>query len=112
MLKPFLSAIALVGLMLGTPVLASAQNAPAPDASNMPAHSMRHHHPRMRALLSSLDLTADQKTQIKGFMKSYRESRESGTPETREQFLGQIESVLTPDQKSKLESEMHQSRQD
>jgi Spy/CpxP family protein refolding chaperone len=61
----------------------------------------------MRAALSSLDLTADQQTQIKGFMKSFRDSRQTSTPETRKQLLAQIEGVLTPDQQGKFEAGMH-----
>jgi Spy/CpxP family protein refolding chaperone len=108
--KVFFLAISLVGLFFAAPGWGSAQNAPAPDVSAMPSQdgSMHRHHHGMRGELKSLDLTPDQKAQIKGFMKSYRESRDSANPETRKQLLSQIESVLTPDQKAKLESEMPQ----
>jgi Spy/CpxP family protein refolding chaperone len=106
-----LAPLALAGALLGASVAAFAQAAPAPaaapqNADGAPTPAM-HHHSKMRAVLSSLDLTADQQTQIKGFMKSFRDSRQTSTPETRKQLLAQIEGVLTPDQQGKFEAGMH-----
>jgi len=106
-----LAPLALAGALLGGSVAAFAQAAPAPAAApqntdGAPAPAM-HHHSKMRAVLSSLDLTSDQQTQIKGFMKSFHDSRQTATPETRKQLLAQIEGVLTPDQQGKFEAGMH-----
>jgi Spy/CpxP family protein refolding chaperone len=96
--------------LLGGSVAAFAQAAPAPASpqndDGAPAPAM-HHRSKMRAVLSSLDLTADQQAQIKGFMKSFRDSRQTATPETRKELLAQIEGVLTPDQEGKFEAGMH-----
>jgi len=108
-----LAPLALAGALLGGSVAAFAQAAPAPAATapqnaddGAPAQAM-HHRSKMREVLSSLDLTDDQKAQIKGFMKSFHDSRQTATPETRKQLLAQIEGVLTPDQAGKFEAGMH-----
>jgi Spy/CpxP family protein refolding chaperone len=107
-----LAPFALAGALLGGSVAAFAQAAPAPataapqNADGAPAPAM-HRHAKMREVLSSLDLTSDQQAQIKGFMKSFRDSRQTATPETRKQLLAQIEGVLTPDQQGKFEAGMH-----
>ena len=109
-----LAPLALAGALLGGSVAAFAQAAPAPapaaaapqTTDGAPAPGM-HRRSKMHAVLSSLDLTADQRTQIKGFMKSFHDSRQTATPETRKQLLAQIEGVLTPDQQSKFEAGMH-----
>jgi Spy/CpxP family protein refolding chaperone len=107
-----LAPLALVGALLGGSVAAFAQAAPAPaaaapqNADGAPVPGM-HRRSKMREVLSSLDLTADQEAQIKGFMKSFRDSRQTATPETRKQLLAQIEGVLTPDQEGKFEAGMH-----
>jgi Spy/CpxP family protein refolding chaperone len=107
-----LAPLALAGALLGGSVAAFAQAAPAPaaaapqNADGAPAPAM-HLRSKMHEVLSSLDLTADQKAQIKGFMKSFHESRQTATPETRKQLLSQIEGVLTPDQQGQFEAGMH-----
>jgi Spy/CpxP family protein refolding chaperone len=107
-----LAPFALAGALLGGSVPAFAQAAPAPataapqSADGAPAPAM-HRHAKMREVLSSLDLTPDQQAQIKGFMKSFHDSRQTATPETRKQLLAQIEGVLTPDQQGKFEAGMH-----
>jgi Spy/CpxP family protein refolding chaperone len=107
-----LAPLALAGALLAGSVAAFAQAAPAPaavapqHADGAPAPGM-HRRSKMHEVLSSLDLTADQKTQIKGFMKSFHESRQTATPETRKELLAQIEGVLTPDQQGKFEAGMH-----
>jgi Spy/CpxP family protein refolding chaperone len=107
-----LAPLALAGALLGGSVPAFAQPAPAPataapqSADGAPPPAM-HRRAKMREVLSSLELTADQQAQIKGFMKSFHDSRQTATPETRKQLLAQIEGVLTPDQQGKFEAGMH-----
>ena len=83
---------------------ASPAAADAPAAPAMNAHP--HHKNKMMSALRELNLSDDQKTKIKGFMTSYRSSRSSANPETREALRGQIEGVLTADQRTQFEAEM------
>ena len=91
---------------------AVAQTAPpspaAADASGAPASmgAHPHHKNKMMSALRELNLSDDQKTKIKGFMTAYRSSRSSATPETREALRGQIEGVLTSDQRTQFEAQM------
>ena len=80
--------------------------APVTDASPAPAMGHHHHKNKMKATLRELNLSDDQKAKIKTFMTSYRDSRKSATPETREALRGQIESVLTPGQRTQFEAQM------
>ncbi len=95
------------GLIAGS-AGAFAQTAPSSaDASAAPATGAHHHHKnKMMSALRELNLSDDQKAKIKGYMTSYRDARSSATPETREALRGQIEGVLTPDQRAQFEARL------
>ncbi len=93
------SAAAFAQTTPAAPAAAEASAAPA-----MAAHP--HHKNKMMSALRELNLSDDQKTKIKAYMTSYRDARSSATPETREALRGQIEGVLTPDQRTQFEAQM------
>jgi Spy/CpxP family protein refolding chaperone len=121
-LKPnFLALPLLAGALFANSAVASAQTAPAapadsaasaaPAAAGAPPAPQagghhRHRKNRMMAALRGLNLSDDQKTKIEGFMTSYRDSRTSATPETRGQLRAQVESVLTPDQRTQFDTKL------
>ena len=86
--------------------------APATDASAAPDTAAPHHHKnKMMAALRELNLSDDQKAKVKGFMTSFRDARDSATPETRKQLRDQIEGILTPDQRTQFDAQMKQRMQ-
>jgi len=116
--RPYLSLIAFASALLGGTVAAGAQSAPYPmptapaaDGSQAQPSATHARHPnRMRAALRQLNLSPDQRSQIAAMMKSFRASRRSATPMTRKQLLANIASVLTPDQRAKMQTLMHHRR--
>ena len=106
-IRLFLTPFALAGALLGASVAAFAQAEAPPAPAGAPQAGMHRPHGKMRAALATLNLSSDQRAQIKGFMKSFRDSRQTATPETRKQLIGQIEGVLTPDQQSAFETQLH-----
>lgn len=115
--RSYLSLFAIVGALLGASVAAGAQTvpaSPAPAASGAPAApGTGHHHRggRMGRALRGLGLTSNQRAQIKTLMTSYRSSRTSATPQTRQQLVAGIENVLTPTQRTQFEASMqHKGR--
>jgi Spy/CpxP family protein refolding chaperone len=99
-----LQATVLAGLMaagLSLPAIAQVQQQPAP-----PAHSQ--HGDRMMRRFSDLNLSDQQKSQIKTLMQSYRQSHPKGSapdPDGRKQLRSQIDAVLTPDQRVQLQND-------
>ncbi len=87
---------------------------PAPAASaagsNDGTHAGHHHRNRMMKALKSLNLSDSQRSQIKDVVASYRSSRTSATPMTRDQMRQKIEAMLTPAQRTQFESQMARRR--
>lgn len=110
-----LSALALTAALL-VPVAASAQTQPAPPA---PVEGHHHRdHAGMKHFLKDLNLTDAQKAQIKQIRENARAQRENegqnADPAARraahEKMRADIEAVLTPEQRIKLQQEMQQWR--
>ena len=110
-----LALFAIVGSLLGASVAAGAQTAataPAPVASYAPGATHHHRGGRMNRALRSLNLTTAQRTQIKTLMTSYRASRTSATPQTRQQLMSGINNVLTPTQRTQFTAAMARRHHD
>lgn len=91
------------------PPNAQQQGEPQPGAPGMKRHGKN----KLRVALRSLDLSDDQKSQIKGYMEQFRSSHQNGgTPETRRQLMANIESTLTPDQRSQFHDAMRAPAQE
>lgn len=109
--------ILTLGTVLATPLAAAAQTttpAPYPAASAAPMHSghhRRHHGHSLMQAVRALDLTASQKSQIDAFRSQEREANQTADSATkransaklREQIIG----ILTPDQKTQLDAQLH-----
>jgi Spy/CpxP family protein refolding chaperone len=104
-----LQATVLAGLMaagLSLPAIAQVQQQPAPPAQSQ-------HGDRMMHRFSDLNLSDQQKSQIKTLMQSYRQSHPKGSapdPDGRKQLRGQIDAILTPDQRAQLKSDEEKYR--
>lgn len=119
--RPSHFVFALAAAMLAASVAASAQSA-APSAPSAPAGAHHHHHHGWRAALAQLALTTDQKTRIDALVRADRSaletSADAGTPAGRAAYRAKlrsdIETVLTPDQKTQFEASMthHHARPD
>jgi Spy/CpxP family protein refolding chaperone len=118
--RPYLSIFALAGALLGATVAAHAQTYPMPTApagANAAAPQAGapgvppHRHNRLRGVLDQLKLTPDQRTQIRSAMQSFRASRNTATPMTRQQLFASIEGTLTPAQRTQFENGMRRQRQ-
>ncbi|HZO94120.1 MAG TPA: hypothetical protein VFB22_10115 [Candidatus Baltobacteraceae bacterium] len=113
----FLTSIALAAT-LAVPVAACAQQAPPPAASAQDAAPGAHHHHHrfnpMRAALAKLNLSDAQKHQIRDAMKQSREANRNADDATRkanrEKLRGEIDAILSPDQRTQLRSELQQMR--
>ncbi|MGA3037138.1 MAG: hypothetical protein ABSE64_06590 [Vulcanimicrobiaceae bacterium] len=91
---------------------AFAQTAPQPAAAP-PVASQRHHH---SALFRGLNLSRDQKSQIKAIRQKYRAQNQAVTDRTqrRDSMLAQrkeIMAVLNPDQRAKFQQRLQAMRQ-
>lgn len=87
---------------------------PAPAASAAPGQwgGHRHHAGFMRAM-RGLNLTDQQKTQIKQLVQQFRQAHPRGSqpdPEARKQLRQQILGVLTPAQQAQLKTNMQHMR--
>ena len=104
-----LQATVLAGLMaagLSLPAIAQVQQQPAPPAQSQ-------HGDRMMHRFSDLNLSDEQKSQIKALMQSYRQAHPKGSapdPDSRKQLRSQIDAILTPDQRVQLQSDEAKSR--
>jgi periplasmic protein CpxP/Spy len=68
----------------------------------------------MMRRFSDLNLTDQQKSQIQSLMQSYRQAHPRGSapdPDARKQLRDQINAVLTPDQRTKLQADEAKFRQ-
>jgi Spy/CpxP family protein refolding chaperone len=105
-------AAAAVALIL--PVGALAQQAPpatvAPGAQQWQGH--RHRGGFMR-MFRNLNLSDQQKSQIRTIMQQYRQAHPQGSqpdPQARKQMRDQIMNLLTPQQRTQFQQEMQQMR--
>jgi Spy/CpxP family protein refolding chaperone len=85
----------------------------APQAAAPPAAAQRHHH---SALFRGLNLTSNQKSQIKSIRQKYRAQNQTITDRTqrRESMRAQrqeIMAVLNPDQRAKFQQRLQTLRQ-
>ncbi|HXW76369.1 MAG TPA: hypothetical protein VEJ20_03075 [Candidatus Eremiobacteraceae bacterium] len=101
--------VALSAMLLATPALALADppaSVPAPSAG---------HHGGWGSMLRALDLTPQQRLQIKSLVEAYREAHPQGSqPDeaARKQLREQILALLTPEQRTQFEQELRQRRED
>jgi Spy/CpxP family protein refolding chaperone len=116
--RHYLGALALAAAF-ALPLAASAQTAPAPGAAAPAAtahhhHRRHHHHNRYMHAMRGLGLSAAQKQQIAGIMKSSHGANKSADPQTRranaKALHQQIEGVLTDSQRSQLHAKLAQGR--
>lgn len=119
MFRHDLGAIALLAAF-ALPLVASAQSVPAPGAAapavTAPQHHRRHHHHnRYLRAMRGLGLSATQKQQIAGALKSTRGANKGADPQTRRANIQamhqQIEGFLTDSQRSQLHAKLAQGRQ-
>lgn len=97
-----LASVSALGLILAVPALAAAQ--PAPTAT--------HPHYFTRAV-SSVTLTAAQKAKIAAITAQYRKAHPDSAPhdaQAEQQFHQQISAVLTPAQRTQVETRVKQLR--
>ena len=117
MFRHHLGALALLAAF-AFPLAASAQTVPAPGAAAPAAtahqHHRRHHHNRYMQAMRGLGLSAAQKQQIAGIMKSSHGANKNADPQTRRTnaraLHQQIEGVLTDGQRSQLHAKLAQGR--
>jgi Spy/CpxP family protein refolding chaperone len=67
----------------------------------------------MARALQGIDLSDSQRTQIRSLMQQYRQAHPKGSqpdPQARKALRAQIMAVLTPDQQSRLTSNLQQMR--
>ena len=107
----FISA-ALAGA-IALPTAAFAQQAPpAPASSAHPWGRQGHHHRGgFMHMFRSLNLSDQQKTQIRQIMQQFRQAHPAGSqpdPQARKQMRDQVMNVLTPQQRQQLQTEMQQ----
>jgi Spy/CpxP family protein refolding chaperone len=107
---PRLLSAAALAVVLAVPFAANAQQtAPAPGT-----HAGHHHSPYMHAL-RSLNLSPQQKAQIKSFSQQSRQASKDADPATRkanrEKLQQQISGVLSPDQRTQLQTEIAREKQ-
>jgi len=121
--RPHFAPVALVAVLTllagaSLPRIAAAQDAssvasPAPAYSAAPHRGGRHHR-RGGGWMKSLNLSADQKTQIKSIMQASRSKNQGADPATRrasrQAAMAQVRSVLTPAQQTTFDAHMAQMR--
>lgn len=112
----FLAAAALA-VACALPAVAFAQTAPAPAPLTSPMPGKHGHHGHrggyMR-VLNTLGLSAAQKQQIQTAMQQSRQANQNADPATRkanrEKLRAQIDGILTPDQRTRLQAALAQQR--
>jgi Spy/CpxP family protein refolding chaperone len=113
----FLGALAFAAA-LALPTVACAQQGPAQPNNGAPA-AAGHHRGGPAAALEGLNLTPDQRDQIKAAIRADRAAAKSSDgqqpdPATRkanrEKMIGDIEQVLTPDQRTQFETNLRAMR--
>ena len=104
-----LQATVLAGLIaagLTLPAVAQVQQAPAAPAQSQ-------HGDRMMHRFDDLNLSDQQKSQIQSLMQNYRQAHPRGSapdPDARKQLRGQIDAILTPDQRTQLKADEEKFR--
>lgn len=114
-MKIQLAPLALAALVVAMPLASLAQSAPAPTSATSQDQGKRHHgHGHWMKDLQSLDLTADQRAKIDGYMTAFKAANKTADKATRHENMkglrAQIESVLTPDQQAQLKAKMAAER--
>jgi Spy/CpxP family protein refolding chaperone len=114
----FLAAAALA-VACALPAVAFAQTAPAPAAplASPAPGTHRHHHGHrggyMR-VLNTLGLSDGQKQQIQSVVQQSRQANQTADPATRKanraKLRAQIDAILTPDQRTRLQAALAQQR--
>ena len=102
----------LLAAAVGFTAVANAQQAPAPPAQSGTHAGHGKGHGMARAL-QGIDLSDSQRTQIRSLMQQYRQAHPKGSqpdPQARKALRAQIMAVLTPDQQSRLTSNLQQMR--
>jgi Spy/CpxP family protein refolding chaperone len=99
------------------PVATFAQQAQQPASTAAPQGQWqgRHHRGGMMRMLRDLNLSDQQKTQIRQIVQQFRQSHAQGErPDalSREQLRTQIMNVLTPEQRAQYQAKMQQMRQE
>ena len=91
------------------PLIASAQQAPAPPAAA--GQHMHEHGMMMHRMFRGVNLTAAQKTQIQQLMTQFHQQHPKGSqpdPQARKAMHDQIMNVLTPAQQAQVKANMAQ----
>jgi Spy/CpxP family protein refolding chaperone len=99
---------ALLACAVGLTAVAGAQQGtpPAAQAAHHGGHGMMH-------ALHGVNLSDQQRSQIKSLMQAYRQSHPASSqpdPQARKQLREQIMGVLTPDQQAQVKANMAQMR--
>lgn len=96
---------AALAAAVALPIGALAQSAPA----SPPPHAARmHHRHHRRGAFRNLNLTAQQRAQLREIREQFRQSHPRGTRPTvqeRQQFRARILQVLTPQQQAQLKAD-------
>ena len=110
-------AAAVLAASLTVPAAAFAQQAPSVPAGAAPVTAPGqhgHHRNGFRAALRGLNLSASQKTQIDQIFAQARGQNKGADPQTRKanraKVRAQVEAVLTPAQRTQLQSALQQAR--
>jgi periplasmic protein CpxP/Spy len=94
------------------PVAGLAQQAPAQTQSSPPPHH-HHHGGSMKRLFAGVNLSDQQKTQIRQIMQQYRTAHPSGSPrdpKAMQTVHDQIMKVLTPTQQAQVKANEQKMR--
>ena len=111
----FVAAAALAAVV-GIPTVAGAQATPVPIPPGASAPQVRHHghHGALRAALYRLDLSAAQRSQIDQAFAQARAANRGADKATRradrQRLRTQIDVILTPAQRSRLQAALQQER--
>ncbi len=110
-------AFALVALLAALPLAALAQAAPpapAPAPAPTAGAPVQHHRWRYMQAVRALTLSPDQKQQIMGFVRDTKAANQGADRPTRhanvKKLRGEIDGVLTPDQRSQVQTQLEQPR--
>ncbi len=102
----------VLALGTGLPLVAHAQQSPGQSAA--PAHAAGRHR-GMMSNLRGLNLSDQQRTQIKQIVSQYRSAHPKGSspdPQARKAMRDQVMSLLTPDQQSQFKANARRARQE
>jgi Spy/CpxP family protein refolding chaperone len=105
----------ILSLAVGLPIAGAAQTAPAPAASAASPGAHAHHHNGFMRALRGVNLSDQQKTQIQQIMSQYKSQHQPGSPrdpQAMQQLHQQVMNVLTPDQRTQVQQNLQQMRQD